>query len=278
MVVGALVVLGSRALMNVEAVANFVDRYPGEYHPAIDVEEGFPAWARWTHYLNFFFMCLIVRSGLAVRHQQKPPAVWEPKKGGKKISIYLWMHTSLDILWMINGALFVIMLFVTDHWARIVPTSWEVFPNALSAALQYMTLNWPAENGWVNYNSLQQLTYFLVVFVAAPLAIISGIRMSEWWPKDAEKLNKMYPAPVARAIHYPTMLFFVLFVIGHVFLVFTTGMRKNLNHMFLGQDVAGWGGFGLFVLGLALAIGAVVAARPLVLAPIASRFGNVSAR
>ncbi len=61
---------------------------------------------------------------------------------------------------------------------RIVPTSWEVFPNALSAALQYASLDWPTENGWVNYNSLQQLSYFAVTFVAAPLAIVSGVRLS----------------------------------------------------------------------------------------------------
>ena len=80
-------------------------------------------------------------------------------------------------------------------------------------ALQYLTLEWPVEDGWVNYNSLQQLMYFTVVFVAAPLAAITGVRMSEWWPKDAEKLNRWYPAPVARAIHFPVMLFFVLFIL-----------------------------------------------------------------
>ena len=31
-----------------------------------------------------------------------------------------------------------------------------------------MTLDWPVETGWVNYNSLQQIMYFVVVFIAAP--------------------------------------------------------------------------------------------------------------
>ena len=120
--------------------------------------------------------------------------------------------------------------------------------------------------------------YFLVIFVAAPLAAISGVRMSEWWPKKAQTLNKLYPAPVARHIHYPTMIFFVFFVIVHVFLVFATGFRENLNHMFAGNDSANWGGFLWFIGGLAVAVAAVMAARPLVLAPVASRFGQVSAR
>ncbi len=119
---------------------------------------------------------------------------------------------------------------------RIVPTSWEVFPNAISAALQYVSLDWPTENGWVNYNSLQQLAYFATVFLAAPLAIATGVRMSGIWPKNATALNKAYPVEWARKIHFPVMLYFVAFIIVHVALVFATGALRNLNHMYAAQD------------------------------------------
>ena len=274
----AIIVLAARGVTTLPGVPEFLKRYPGEYHLPEFVDPGFPAWARWSHFLNFFLMVLIIRSGLLVRQQQKPDAFFTPKKGGKKISIYLWLHTSLDLLWLANGVVFVVMLFVSGHWARIVPTSWEVFPNAASAALQYLTLAWPIEDGWVNYNSLQQLMYFTVVFIAAPLAAITGVRMSEWWPKDAEKLNKAYPAPLARAIHFPVMLFFVLFILVHVFLVFTTGALKNLNHMFVGTPEPSWFGFWMFAFGLLVTAAVTWAARPLVLAPIAGVFGRVSER
>ena len=85
---------------------------------------------------------------------------------------------SLDCAVGAQRRLFFVLLFVTGQWMRIVPTSWDVFPNALSAALQYVSLDWPTENGWVNYNSLQLLAYFVTVFIAAPLAIVTGMRMS----------------------------------------------------------------------------------------------------
>ncbi|MGO2860900.1 MAG: cytochrome b/b6 domain-containing protein, partial [Brevibacterium sp.] len=277
-VAAGIIILAARGVTTLPGVPELLERYPGEYHLPEFVDDGFPAWARWTHFLNVFFMVLIIRSGLQVRHQQKPPAFYTPKKGGKKVSINLWLHTGLDLLWLANGVVFVVLLFVSGHWARIVPTSWEVFPNAISAMLQYMTLEWPAENGWVNYNSLQQLMYFIVVFIAAPLAAITGVRMSEWWPKDATKLNKIYPAPLARAIHFPTMIFFVVFILIHVFLVFATGMRQNLNHMFAGTDALNWVGFIWFVVSLAVIVGGWFAARPLLLAPIANLFGRVSSR
>lgn len=277
-VASAIIVLAARGVTTLPGVPAFLERYPGEYHLPEWADPGFPAWARWTHFLNLFLMVLIIRTGLQVRRQQKPPAFWTPKRGGKKISINLWLHTSLDLLWLVNGIAFVVLLFASGHWVRIVPTSWEVFPNAASAMLQYLTLEWPVENGWVNYNSLQQIMYFLVVFVAAPLAAVTGVRMSEWWPDRAERLNRWYPAPLARAIHFPTMLFFVVFIIVHVVLVFSTGALRNLNHMFAGVDVVNWVGFWWFAGGLLVTVAAVAAARPLVIAPIASLFGKVSTR
>ncbi|MET4097333.1 cytochrome b/b6 domain-containing protein [Arthrobacter sp. UYCu712] len=274
----AILVLAARGVTTLPGVPAFLERYPGEYPLPETAEPGFPWWAQWSHFMNLFLMVLIIRSGYQVRTQQKPPAFWTPKRGGKKISINLWLHQSLDILWLVNGAIFVVLLFASGHWMRIVPTSWEAFPNALSALLQYMTLDWPVENGWVNYNSLQQLMYFLVVFIAAPLAAITGARMSEFWPKEAKTLNKLYPVEVARALHFPTMLFFVLFILIHVFLVFSTGALRNLNHMFGGTDVVNWVGFWLFAAAIAITVAGWYAARPPVFAPIAKLFGPVSSR
>jgi thiosulfate reductase cytochrome b subunit len=274
----AILVLAARGVTTLPGVPAFLESYPGEYSLPAAAEPGFPWWAQWAHFLNFFLMVLIIRSGYQVRTQQKPPAFWTPKRGGKKISINLWLHQSLDILWLANGLIFVVLLFASGHWLRIVPSSWEVFPNALSALLQYMTLDWPVETGWVNYNSLQQLMYFLVVFIAAPLAAITGVRMSEFWPKNAKTLNRVYPVEAARAIHFPTMLFFVLFILIHVFLVFSTGALRNLNHMFAGTDAVNWVGFWLFAAAIAITATGWYAARPLVLAPIAKLFGQVSSR
>lgn len=220
---------------------------------------------------------LIIRSGLQVRTQKKPPAYWSRRaEGSRKISLTLWFHQCLDLLWVINAVVFLVLIFTTGHWARIVPTSWDILPNAASALLQYASLDWPTENGWVNYNAAQQLAYFVTIFVAAPLAAASGIRMSGLWP-SSPALGRAYPIEVARAIHFPVMLYFVLFVIAHVALVAATGLLRNLNHMYAGQDAVNWAGFGIFVVSLAAMAAAWLAARPLVLAPIAKLFGRVSA-
>lgn len=278
-VVAGAAVAFVRAFLALPFMQDFLTAFPGEYHPAIEVAPGFAPWIGWQHFFNVFLMVLIIRSGLRVRSEKRPTVFWTPRGAAKgKISLTLWFHQALDLLWIVNGVVFVVLLFVTGAWVRIVPTSWEVFPNALSAALQYISFDWPTENGWVNYNSLQQLAYFTIVFLAAPLAIVTGFRMSGLWPKKAERLSKAYPVEWARAVHFPTMLFFSLFIVAHVALVLLTGMLRNLNHMYASQDAVGWTGFWVFVLSLVVIAAAWVAARPLVLAPIAKLFGQVSGR
>ncbi|MFT4233781.1 MAG: cytochrome b/b6 domain-containing protein, partial [Microbacterium sp.] len=274
-----LAVTAVRVILSTDGGVSFLARFPGHDELPADAPIGLPRWLGWQHFLNVFFMVLIVRTGLTVRHEKRPDMFWTSKRNKKnKVSFTIWTHQALDLLWIINGVVFIVLLFVTGQWMRLVPTTWEVFPNALSALMQYVSLDWPTENGWLNYNALQQLMYFLTVFVAAPLSAITGIRMSTLWPKNAKGLNKAYPIEVARKVHFPVMIYFVIFVIIHVALVFATGALRNLNHMFGGQDAVNWTGFWIFFASLVVIVGGWVALRPVVLAPIARLFGTVSSR
>ncbi|MBT2523338.1 cytochrome b/b6 domain-containing protein [Arthrobacter sp. ISL-28] len=280
----AAAVLIAQWMRTLPAVQDFLATYPGHVDLPAAAPTGLPAWLGWQHFLNAFFLVLIIRSGWLVRTTARPKEHWTRNNTGlirtqgkpAKISLNLWFHLSLDALWVLNGIIFIILLLATGQWMRIVPTSWDVLPNAASAALQYASLNWPTENGWINYNSLQVLAYFSIVFIAAPLALATGLRMSGAWPKNVTTLSRIYPIEVARAIHFPVMLYFVCFVITHVALVFTTGALRNLNHMYASHDGAGWTGFWIFAASLAVMVAAWFLARPLFLRPIASLTGKVS--
>ena len=284
-VLAALVVLGARWLRTLEPIQEFIATYDGHSTQLEAAPEGMPWWMGWQHFFNMFLIVLIIRTGLQVRTERKPPGYWTAKKGSffspkgntpKKVSLSQWLHQVLDVLWVLNGLIFIILLVVTGHWMRIVPTDWDVFPNMLSGAIQYASLDWPTENGWVHYNALQTVAYGFTVFIAAPLAILSGIRFSTWWPQNAEKLNKVYPVEWARATHFPVMLYFVGFTIVHVFLVFFTGALANLNHMYTSRDVVDWWGLVIFLASLVVIAAAWFLTKPLFTTPIAARMGKVS--
>jgi len=277
-------VLVARWWRETDAGLAFLAQFPGETPLPANAPVGFPWWLNFQHFLNAFFIVLIVRTGWLVRTTQRPVAYWTRNNTGlirtkgtpRKISLDLWLHLSLDTMWVINGLIFVVLLFVTGQWMRLVPTSWDVLPNAWSAAIQYASLQWPTENGWVNYNSLQQLAYFTIVFVAAPLAIITGIRLSNAWPGPKARISRIYPLALARAVHLPVMFFFVLFVIVHITLVLATGALRNLNHMYAANDGDGWAGLIIFAVSLVLIVAGWVFAKPVFLQPVASISGKVT--
>jgi thiosulfate reductase cytochrome b subunit len=277
------VILCAQWVRTIPSVRDFLITYPGQSALPSGAPVGFPAWLEWQHFLSSFFLILIFRTGWQIRTTQRPPAYWtrsntrpfRTKNPPVRIGLHLWLHLGLDVLWVANGALFYVLLFVTGQWARLVPTRWDIFPNALSTALQYSSLRWPSDDGWTNYNALQTLSYFVIVFVAAPLAIISGVRMVPGLARYFAPIEKIYPIKVARAIHFPVMIVFVVFVVVHVTLVLAEGALRNLNHMYGGRDDTTWWGAGIFIASTLVIVAAWIALRPTVIAAIAGVSGNV---
>jgi len=263
-----------RGVLSTPELQAFVERFPGDAPRLESTRGGFPAWLSWTHFLNGFFLVLIVRTGIRVRTEKRAGGLWTSTRVKKRrMSLALWGHIAVDCLWILNGLVFVALLFATGHWSRIVPTSWDVFPNALTALLQYVSLDWPTHDSWAYYNALQQLSYFAIVFLAAPLAAVTGFRLSAFYPPTWEKA---FSWNLAKRLHYPTMLFFVGFVIVHVGLVLTTGALRNLNHMYAGRSDVSWVGFWIFALSLiAMVFGWRAARRDDWIARVARIFGNV---
>jgi thiosulfate reductase cytochrome b subunit len=278
----ASIVILAQIIRSSPAGQSFIESYPGFVAPLDATPEGFPAWLGWQHFLNAFFLLLVIRTGWIIRSKVRPPAFWTRKDnvvlaltGAKKrMGIYHWFHLCLDFLWVLNGIIFIVLLFVTGQWLRIVPTSWEVIPNAVSAGLQYASFNWPPEYSWTNYNSLQVLSYFVTVFIAAPIAIKTGLRLSPVWPLQGW-LARAFPEGLAKRWHAGVMFYFLGFIVVHVTLVFTTGVLANLNAMYAGQDSASWLGFGIFALSLVVMIVAWFLVKPGILKPIARLSGKV---
>jgi len=181
------------------------------------------------------------------------------------IGLARWWHFTFDLLWLINGVVFYILLFSTDQWKRLIPTSWEVFPNAVSTALQYLSLDLPDNEGFATYNALQLLAYFITVFIAAPLALVTGLlqapAIAGRFGTAAGRLNRQ----VARSIHFGVLVWMLVFIVIHTLMVFVTGFVRNVNHMTLGTDTNSYLGVALYVAWMAVVVAFWVAASPFTL-------------
>jgi len=89
----------------------------------------------------------------------------------------------------------------------------------------------------VKYNALQRVTYTGVVFVLFPLMIWTGFAMSP-------AITSVFPVLVtalggqqsARTIHFVVANLLVLFLVGHVVMVYFAGFTRHVGAMILGSD------------------------------------------
>jgi DMSO/TMAO reductase YedYZ molybdopterin-dependent catalytic subunit/thiosulfate reductase cytochrome b subunit len=235
---------------------------------------GFSVGLRLTHYVNLLFIILLARSGLQIlmdhprlywnvhctpgsewvrftpvqvpldrlytaKDDARYLSPWIGLPGGRHtLGLARHWHFVSALFWVLNGAIYVVLLFTTSHWRRIVPTSWDVFPQAWAYFVHYATFHLPPEpNGFYQYNALQQLSYFGVVFILAPISILTGPSMS---PALVNRFHWYRRLPgnrqVGRSIHFLALCGYILFTIAHVTMVFITGFARNMNHIVIGTD------------------------------------------
>ena len=253
---------------------------------------GFPLWVRYCHFFNFFFVMMLMRSGLSILMDHprlyfnddctpgsewirftplKVPGgrIWTAKDDARYISPIVgtpgYRHTiGIARVWhfidvhgfIITGIVFVIMLFDTEQWRRIVPSSALVVSQAWNTWVHYATFHMPLEpNGFYGYNALQQIAYFAVVFLFGALAIATGIAMSPAVVNHFPWYARIFGGrQSARSIHFLTMLGFFAFLVVHVIFIVMTGFARNMNHIVLGTDDEGPMGLWLGFVGISVVV------------------------
>lgn len=294
-VIGGVVVLAPVAAAWLQAaffgVPAVIHRDP---HPAALPPNGFPAWLRITHYVNFLMLVLLARSGLQILFDHprlywdvgstpgrewckftsaavpmdrpytaiedaRPLSAWIGLPGGwHTVGIARHWHYLSALFWLVNGVVFVALLFLTDQWRRLVPTSWSIVPEAWTVFVHYATFRMPPEpDPFYAYNALQQLAYFGVVFLLSPLALLTGAVMSPAITAAAPWYPRLFGnRQIARSVHFLVLVGFAAFLVPHVLLVALTGLRRNMNLIVTGKDTTE--AFGLVVGVIALAAIAAV--------------------
>ncbi|MBC5825097.1 MAG: molybdopterin-dependent oxidoreductase [Candidatus Eremiobacteraeota bacterium] len=271
---------------------------PASHEGAVSGPHGFPTWIRWSHFFNFFFLFMLIRSGLSILMDHprlyfndhctpgtewirftplKVPKdrIWTAKDDARYISPIValpgYRHTvGVARSWhfinvygfVLTGVFFVGGLLTSDQWLRLIPTSPTVFVQAWNTFVHYANFRFPPEpNGFYGYNALQQLAYFATVFLMAPLSILAGMAMSPALVNRFPAYARLFGGrQSARSIHFLLLVGFIGFIVAHVTLVVLTGFARNMNHIVLGTDDMRSMGMILGFVGIAILVLSWVAA------------------
>jgi len=146
------------------------------------------------------------------------------------------MHFQSAWLVVFAGAVYLLGGLASGHFRRnLIPGKRDLSWHALSAVLS-KHLRFQRGDDRASYNTLQKLSYAVVVFVLFPLVIWTGLAMSP-------AVVSAFPATVttlggqqsARTIHFFVSIALVIFFAVHVAMVWLAGFGSRMRAMITGR-------------------------------------------
>ena len=141
--------------------------------------------------------------------------------------------------WLVlPGAVYLLTGILGGHFrAHVWPRSAELAPALVwRDVLDHLRFRIPLASGGPQYGLLQKCTYSLVVFVLAPLMVVSGLTMSPAVTAAFPSLLGLFGGyQSARTIHFFTFVALLLFVAVHLVMVIKSGFRRQIRAMTVGE-------------------------------------------
>lgn len=146
-------------------------------------------------------------------------------------------HFFFAWLFVLNGLVYLVYGLVSRHFRRdLAPGANELTLAHLGhEVINHARLRFPKGSEARHYNTLQKLTYLLVIFLLLPLMVATGLTMSPGFNAVAPWLLDVFGGrQSARTLHFLTAFSLVAFVVVHVAMVILSGVFNNLRSMITG--------------------------------------------
>jgi len=145
------------------------------------------------------------------------------------------LHFLAAWLAVIGGLAYVLLGAITGHtWRNIFPRLADLAPTELWRDIR-SHLRGPVQPG-PPYGRTQKLLYALVIYLAAPLMLLTGLTMSPAvtaaWP---HLLDTFGGYQTARSVHFIVFVCLVLFICLHTAMVVVSGFRRQIRAMLSGR-------------------------------------------
>jgi thiosulfate reductase cytochrome b subunit len=149
-------------------------------------------------------------------------------------------HWHFFFAWVLvfNSALYLFVSFATGHVQRdLMPRQGEIAPrHIVRDFLDHLRLRFPVGDAARSYNILQKLAYLGLIFLLAPMMLLTGLSMSPGFDSLAPWLVDLFGGrQSARTLHFLTAMLIVLFIVVHLVMVLLAGPLNELRSMLTGR-------------------------------------------
>ena len=140
-----------------------------------------------------------------------------------------WFLVVPGLVYLLTG------IFAGHFRSHIWPRSQEL-PRARRELIDHLKFRIRRASGGPDYGVLQKITYSFVVFLAAPLIVLTGLTMSPTVTAAFPILLRMFGGfQSARTIHFATFAALLLFVCVHIVMVIASGFKRQMRAMTVGE-------------------------------------------
>jgi thiosulfate reductase cytochrome b subunit len=161
---------------------------------------------------------------------------WATVPSAKFLAMGRQWHLFFAWLLVINGLLFTAYALISRHATRDLAPTGKDLRGIGKAVKDHIVLRHPKGEEAKRYNVLQKLAYVVILFVVAPLIVLTGLTMSPTIDTAFPWLLTLFGGrQAARTIHFIACFTFVGFIVIHVVEVILTGFFNNIRSM-----VTGW--------------------------------------
>jgi len=190
---------------------------------AIETFPGHAGWVRVTHWINSVSFLALVVSGAAILIAH-PRLYWGETGGVGTPSLI-----DLPLPFVLVGQ---------SGWGRYLHflAAWVCVLNGLLYAVSGFAVR-HFSKGFDAYHALQRFTYTGVVFVLFPLIAVTGLAMSPAITSVVPALVDVFGGQQsARTIHFFVAGLLVVFLLGHVAMVYRAGFVASVRAMIVGES------------------------------------------
>lgn len=161
---------------------------------------------------------------------------WATLPSWQSLAVGRQWHFFFAWIFVLNGLAFAAYAFLSRHFNRdLLPKTADI-RNLGKDILDHLRLRFPEGEEALHYNVLQKIAYFSVIYIVAPLIVLTGLTMSPTMDAAIPQLLFVFGGrQTARTIHFLCAFAFVGFFIIHIVMVVLSGPLNNLRAIITGR-------------------------------------------
>lgn len=193
---------------------------------------------RWTHWINFPLISLMIWSGILIywandAYIKIPDEVAEFFSLNNRLAEGMAWHFFIMWLFFINGLIYISYMIVSSDWKSLAPDR-STLKDAIHVILYEMKIKKAPPPLHGKFNAAQKLAYCGAIFMAIG-SLLTGLAIYK--PVTFGWLTQLLGGyKAARLEHFLLMIGFILFFIVHIIQVARAGWN-NFRSMLAGYEI-----------------------------------------